>query len=196
MLYDKLSFFKLTCAASNPFVWLGVANIFGYLSSHFMTKQAHSYFFEHKGDGRTMQPLRSMVGSNRLSNIIWTAPSLILGGMFIGSRAGSLNTFKFFFAGLFSCVAAQVAAPATKKILPIWHEAGFRSIITIWSCADFQNQSYMGADSMAALTLYTCAAMMGMWRGIAIFAAFDLLCYGPMMLAPITAASAAAVTML
>jgi len=116
--------------------------------------------------------------------------------MFIRSRAGALNTFKFFFAGLFACIAGQVASPPTKKVFPSISVFNFRHLSQIWSCTDFEENTYMGADTMAALTLYTCAAMMGWWRGIAIGAVCDLLFYGPCMLAPITAAGAAAVTML
>ena len=48
--------------------------------SKMMSEEDHVYYFGYKGNGRTTDSLRSMVGSNNIMNILWTAPILIFGG--------------------------------------------------------------------------------------------------------------------
>jgi hypothetical protein len=45
-----------------------------------MSEENYLYYFAYKGNGRYSDALRSLVGSNNLTNAAWTVPSLIVVG--------------------------------------------------------------------------------------------------------------------
>ena len=78
---DKLGWFKLKNA--NLYAAFGVVNVLGFGLSKFMNKDTFEYYCHYKGDGKVLRPLTSMLVSDKIENVIWTAPSLILGGMYL-----------------------------------------------------------------------------------------------------------------
>lgn len=56
------------------------------------------------------KPLKSMIGSENLANVIWTAPSLILLNFYLHKRLGPLVMSKFFFLSLASSFIFMSAA--------------------------------------------------------------------------------------
>ena len=84
------------------FAGLGVANLLGYGLSLFMTKENYELYFAYNGDGRFFQPFKAMIGSNKLTNVMWTSPLLIGGGLFLQKSIGSMRTTKFFGLALMS----------------------------------------------------------------------------------------------
>ena len=83
----------------------GVANLFCYGLSLTMDEKDYLYYFGYQGDGRMSSLTRSLFGSNNLSNIMWTAPSLILAGQYMHNKVGPLTMLKFTPLALFSIMA-------------------------------------------------------------------------------------------
>merc|ERR1712054_50770 len=108
----------------------------------------------HKGDFKYFSILKSWCASDKLMNVAWTAPSLILGGLYLSKRMGSLNSLKYFGISFFGCLSAQVAfGPST-----MWSKMGIRNlpVFDVFRCADCIDEtdgSMVGADMMAGSVL-------------------------------------------
>ena len=89
---------KLTWLGTTPNFWvlLGLGNLVGFAASLLMYKETFRQMFAYEGQGRFFKPIKSWFGSDRLSNVIWTSPSLILGGMLMQRRVGSMILLKYF----------------------------------------------------------------------------------------------------
>ena len=101
MLVDKL---KWTRINGHWFALFGLANLACYGLSYLLPKDDYIYHFGFTSyPARFMKPIKSMMGSDNLANIIWTAPSLIIFDLYLHKRFGSLFMTKFFFFSFFSC---------------------------------------------------------------------------------------------
>ena len=89
MLADKFAWAGLTNVAGFGFVAFGLANLGGFGLSLVMDKQNFDYHFAYKGQGKLLQPLKSMIAAESITNVGWTAPSLILGGAFLQRACGN-----------------------------------------------------------------------------------------------------------
>ena len=100
MLIDKLKYFRFN---GNWFAFFGVANVLAYGAHLVMNEQWYRYHFAYtSAPPRLFTPIKSMIGSDTLSNVIWTAPSLIGLNFYMQKKLGSLVMTKFFFLSLFT----------------------------------------------------------------------------------------------
>ena len=83
MFMDKTSWMGLSTIAGMGFVLWGVGNVGLFGLSKIMHKENFDYHFSYNGNGKFLQPLKSMIAADSLSNVAWTAPSLIAGGLFL-----------------------------------------------------------------------------------------------------------------
>ena len=65
------------------FVFWGFCNLGVFGLSQVMHKENFDYHFAYTGNGKLMQPFKSMMAAESLSNVAWTAPSLIVGGFYL-----------------------------------------------------------------------------------------------------------------
>lgn len=102
MLLDKLNLVKPLNGTF--FALFGVVNLMLYGASKIMTKEQYDYHFSYTGYvPRMFTPFKAMAASDVLSNVIWTAPALIGGNLYLLSKGISpLVMTKFFFLSLFS----------------------------------------------------------------------------------------------
>lgn len=123
--------------------------------------------------------MRSFVGSDKLGNVIWTAPSLILCGQYMHMKVGALTMLKFFGLSLAATIAfyqaftpnpnaGKISLPVLRALMP-----GFSSHGPL---------HYMGADSIASAVIYFTLMYHRLFIPCLAFAAFDTLYYGPMCL--------------
>ena len=57
-----------------------------------------------------------MMAAESFSNVVWTAPSLIGGGLYLQQKLGPMATFKLFSLSLLaSYLAITVSGPATNN---------------------------------------------------------------------------------
>ena len=74
MLYDKLAWTKVH---GWWFALFGIGNLVAYGAHLVMRKEQYQYHFAYKAQSRIFSPIKAMLGSENLANVIWTAPSLI-----------------------------------------------------------------------------------------------------------------------
>ena len=79
MILDKIASTNGMLNGGYLFMALGCLNLVGYGASLIMSKPDFKTQFSHKGEGKYFAPLRSWCASDRLTNIVWTAPALLLG---------------------------------------------------------------------------------------------------------------------
>ena len=189
MVVDKFAWSGIQSYGALAFISWGLANIGIYGLSLVMYKENWNYYFAYTGDGKFLQPFKSMMASDSLSNVIWTAPSLIGGGLVLNSKVGSLSTFKLF------CICLFGSYLATCSLGPATHAShlNIRGLMPMrFDCIDEKRSRMVGADLMAGACLYACLFAHGYWLPGLAFAAFDLSYYGPMGLSmPVTAGVAA-----
>jgi hypothetical protein len=186
MLVDKLSWFKIN---GNWFAVFGLLNLIGYGASLLMTKEQYRYHFAYANKPpKIFQPIKSFVGSEKLANVIWTAPSLILLNFYMHQRVGSLVMTKFF--GL-SVAASFIFMSAFNPDSGLNVRPLKRFSPNFDSHAE-DGSFYMGADSLAGSLIYFTLFYHRMWYVAMPFMAFDLMYYGPMasgaLFAPIAGA--------
>ena len=195
MIHDKLVWSRMQQLSGLGFVFWGVANLGVFGLSKLMTKENFDYHFAYTCNGKMMQPLKSLMVADSLANVGWTAPSLILGGLYLNQRLGSMRTLKLFglsvlaaylatvMQGPYNCVnALNVRGLSPMRWDSISHERGVARIV--------------GADFLAGICLYSCLFSGGWWMVGAGFAAFDVAYYGPAGIIMPTSAAAFAFTML
>ena len=83
MISDKVSWANLETLSGMGFVFWGLANLGVFGLSMFMHKETFDYHFAYNGNGKFLQPFKSMMASEKFGNIVWTAPSLIGGGFYL-----------------------------------------------------------------------------------------------------------------
>ena len=188
MVSDKLSWAGLQSIAGMGFVLWGFCNLGVFGLSQVMYKQNFDYYFAYTGNGKFLQPFKSMMASESLSNVVWTAPSLIIGGYLLNQRLGSMTTLKLFglsltAAYMTTCTMGPASA-CSKLNLRSWSTVRF-------DCIDTDKRRMVGADLLAGIVLYSLCFSYGLWIPGAAFAVIDLAYYGPMGIAmPATGAIA------
>ena len=78
--FEKMTLKKVNFLRVNGqyFALFGVANVGVYLLSKYMKRDSFEYHFQYKGEGqRAFLPIKSMVASDSIYNLGWTAPTLI-----------------------------------------------------------------------------------------------------------------------
>ena len=175
------------------FVFWGLMNLGVYGLSLVMHKENFDYHFAYKGQGKFLQPLKSMMAAESLNNVIWTAPSLIVGGLYLQSQLGPLVTLKLFGLSLFASYAATCAlGPATVN-----SRLSIRNYLPMrFDSIDSDKGRMVGADLMAGTCLYMCLFSGGWYMAGLAFAALDVAYYGPMGVAMPTAAAISTLTLL
>lgn len=73
-LLDKLNFAGIQ---GYWFALFGIGNLAAYGLHLFLRQTNYQYHFAYKGESRMFTPIKAMLGSESLANVIWTAPSLI-----------------------------------------------------------------------------------------------------------------------
>ena len=150
---DKLSWVGLSQVGGFGFVLWGFGNIGIYGLSKLMYKENFDYYFAYTGNGKFLQPLKSMMASESLNNVSWTAPSLIAGGLFLNQRVGSVTSFKLFWLFLLASHLATCALGPASAISQynIRHLSPVRC-----DSIDSEKHRMVGADLLAGMCLYTC----------------------------------------
>ena len=173
MFLDKLRWTKIS--GQSLWIGLGVANLIGFGLSQYMDKENFSFYFHHKGEGRFFQPIKSMMASESLTNVAWTVPCLIGGGMWLQGQIGSLRSAKFFGVALMASYGLKSAfGPGS-----IFAEFGYERYMPVLSSNARDGSYCLGADSMACAILYFAMIRYG-WTSLAAASiAIDFLYYGP-----------------
>ena len=91
----------------------GLCNLGVYGLSFVMHKHNFDYYFAYTGTGKFTQPLKSMMAAEDFKNVVWTAPSLILGGIYLPRAVGSLTAFKMFGLSLIASYLSTCAMGPT-----------------------------------------------------------------------------------
>ena len=104
MVLDKFRVVPLISKIS-PFVVFGSLNFVCYGLSKLMNQEDYKNYFAFTGNGKYSQIMRSLIGSDKLGNVIWTAPSLILCGQYMHMKVGALTMLKFFGLSLAATIA-------------------------------------------------------------------------------------------
>ena len=194
MIADKLMWARMETLSGMGFVFWGLANLGVYGLSKLMHKENFDYHFQYSGNGKFMQPFKSMMGADSLHNVGWTAPSLIVGGLYLQQRIGSMASLKLFGLSLMAAyLATTTLGPATYNF-SAFNIRGFMPVR--FDSIDTENGRMVGADLMAGICLYSVMFSHGLWIPGLAFAAFDVAYYGPMGIAMPTAAAAFALTLL
>ena len=187
MLLDKLNF---TGMQGYWFAAFGVANIVGYGLHLYMNKDRYNYHFAYTGtDGRsTFKPLKAMIGSETLANIVWTAPTLILLNLYLQPKVGSLVLTKLFaltYATSFMFWSAFNPASGL-NIRPL---QGFPMKFDSF---DDKGKYFMGSDTFCQSIIYFTLLYHRLWFVALPCMLYDTLYYGPATLGgPIAAAGGA-----
>lgn len=173
MVADKMSWARLS---GHWFALLGVANILGYGAYLTFSKDQFYYHFSYKTyPARFFKPLKAMIGSDYLGNVIWTAPSLIGLSFYMHRKVGSLVMTKFFFLSLLSVSLfySAVNPQSGLNVRPL------RPYIPKFDSFADDGSYYMGADQMAQALIYWTLLYHRLWLVALPFMAFDILYYGP-----------------
>ena len=100
MLMDKLQWTRIN---GHWFTLFGGLNLLAYGAHLFMNKDQYRYHFSYEGRiPRFFTPVKAMMGSEHLANVIWTAPSLIGLSLYMLNKVGPLVMTKFFFLSVAS----------------------------------------------------------------------------------------------
>jgi hypothetical protein len=186
MLLDKLSF---TGLGSNWFVIFGLLNGLAYGASHLMRKEDYLYHFAYDGQRSSLfNAFKSMFGSNTFANAVWTVPSLIGCGWYLGGKLGQIKTTKFFALSLFSSyIFLSAANPQSGlNIRPL------RSFIYKFDSYSDEGKYTMGSDQICQAVIYMTLLYHRQWLIALPCMAFDVLYYGPSTLGGPLAALAGA----
>ena len=158
------------------FVFWGICNIGVFGLSKIMHKENFDYHFAYTGNGKFLQPLKSMMAGKDLANVAWTSTSLIVGGFYLQQRVGSVCAFKLFGLALLSSYLATSALGPASRVSKL----NIRSMMPMrWDSIDTDKRSMVGADLMAGTCLYFVLFSHGLFIPGAAFAAFDVAYYGP-----------------
>lgn len=129
------------------------------------------------------KPVKSMVGSDNIFNVAWTAPTLMALGWYMNHKLGSLTMTKFFFLSFASFFIFQSAFnPQTGlNIRPL------KGILPKFDSFADDGSYYMGADQMAQSILYLTLFYHRLWFVALPLMGLDLLYYGPATLGGLVA---------
>ena len=100
MVFDKLKWLNF---GGHWFAVFGVLNLLCYGLHLYSKRDNYLYHFAYTAEPpRLFKPIKAMVGSDNIYNVIWTAPSLIGLNFYLHKKFGSLIMTKFFFLTLVS----------------------------------------------------------------------------------------------
>lgn len=191
MLLDKLQWFKFH---GLWFALFGVGNVILFGQSMLSRKDNYEIHFAYNGKQRRMfSCLKSLMASDNIWNVAWTAPTLIGGGSYLAWKLGSLFTFKFFWITMFlSWAFYSVFSPQTglnwaplRNVLPIKLDS---------NAADYSY--YMGADTVASAVILSILFHHRLYILAAPYLLWDLAFYGPSHMGGPAAAVVCGLTML
>ena len=193
MVSDKLAWAHLSTLSGMGFVFWGLCNLGVFGLSLVMHKDNFNYHFAYTGNGKFLQPFKSMMAAEDLLNVAWTSSCLILGGFYLQQRVGSMAAFKIFGLSLMASYLATVSLGPTT----VMGQMNLRGLSPLkWDSIDSKQGRMVGADLMAGTCVYACMCAHGLWIPVAAIACVDLAYYGPMGVAMPTAAAIGALTML
>ena len=194
MVADKVSWARLETLSGMGFVFWGLANLGVFGLSMVMRKENFDYHFTYTGNGKFLQPFKSMMAAESINNVAWTAPLLIGGGLYLPRKVGSMTALKFFGLSLFASYAATCTfGPASRT-----SNMNIRWIFPKemrWDSIDNDRKRMLGADLMAGCVGYSCLFASGYWGVGAALAVLDVAYYGPMGFGCAVPAAVAALTM-
>ena len=175
MLMDKFAWAR---QKGHWFALFGLGNLACYGLSLFSMSETYQYHFAYEGTGRMWQPLRSMIGSEKLANVAWTAPALIIGGTYLQGKLGVLATSKFFAMALMSTYLFTCCfGPRT-----FFGDIGLRSYVKPFlgdfDCVNEKTKTMIGADGMACSVIYMILFYHRLWAAGAVLATADIAYYG------------------
>ncbi len=179
MLADKLKWAKNRFSGGYMFAFIGVGNIMGYALSNVMDKSNYDYYFAYTGCGKFMQPIKSLFGSNKILNVAYIAPTLIVGGVYLHRLLGPLLSTKFFGLSILATYGFMSAFGANTRVGAQFNIRGFWPSQTRWDCFAEDNSSQMGADVLAGCVVYMYLFYFGWWKWSMGKAMFDIAYYGP-----------------
>ena len=152
MILDKTNLINVLWKKVPLWSLFGLANVFCYGLSLMQKEEDYLYYFAYKGEGAVNTQLRANFGSNKVGNVAWTAPSLILLGHHFHSRLGPMKMFKFacmalpaimFFQSSFNPSAPLGEATA-------FHNRRIIKVADAFQCFGANDEYSMGADQLAA----------------------------------------------
>ena len=147
MVIEKMNWSRGLFSGQVLFGLMGVANLLGFGLSLVMEKRNFDYYFFMNGNGKFFQPVRSMCASDNLFNVMWTAPSLILGGAYLNKCLGAMKLTQFFFGALTSSVVfTQCFGPQTSLGQSFNARFAWDAIGLPRFCAIRDGQGQVGAD--------------------------------------------------
>ena len=146
-LLDK---FQWTHFHGHWFALFGVLNVLAY-GIHLFTKEKQDYIY-HFGytaePRRIFKPLKAMIGSDSLGNVIWTAPTLIGLNFYLHRIFGGLFMTKFFALTFLTTYAFySIFSPQTGLNFRVL--SGLDKDIGHWGSFSKEGRYYMGADQLA-----------------------------------------------
>ena len=200
MLLDK--FCHMPILRKTPwFALFGLINGACYGLSYMMSEEDYVYYFGYKGEGRYSDLIRAQVGSNTLTNAMWTAPALIVGGMYMHKQVGYMTMGKFTLMSLLGIAAFQTAFNPSNHytFLPnvrVFNDKTFGVKFDSMGYHPKLGCYFMGADNMAMSLIYFAAFYHRMWALGLGFALFDTLYYGPQFAGAPLSAMIGAMTLL
>ena len=183
MLLDK--FCHMPILRKTPwFALFGLTNAACFGLSYMMSEEDYVYYFGYKGEGKYTDLLRCQFGSNTLTNAMWTAPALIVGGLYMHKQLGYMIMSKFTVMSLLGITAFQTAFNPSDDYTLI---PNFRVFTGKDFGIKFDSMGhhpkfggyFMGADNLAMSLIYFAAFYHRMWAVGLGFALFDTCYYGP-----------------
>ena len=182
MVLDKLKWTGIQ--GKHLWMMLGVGNLIGYGLSNTMKPANYANYFHYKGNEKFFAPFRSLIGSDRLYNVGWTAPTLILGGHWAQGVFGNLRTAKLFFGCLAMSYFFMSAFGPGGPIAGGLEFINYSPFGLLKPCSSNGPwNSYMcGADPMASSLIYFALAYYRLWMVIPPLLMFDALVFGPKQL--------------
>ena len=175
MLMDKFAWAR---QKGHWFALFGLGNLACYGLSLFSMSETYQYHFAYEGTGRMWQPLRSMIGSEKLANVAWTAPALIIGGTYLQGKLGVLATSKFFAMALMSTYLFTCCFGPRTFLGEIALRPYLKNLLVDFDCVNEKTKTMIGADGMACSVMYMIFFYHRMWIASAVFAATDIAYYG------------------
>ena len=190
MLADKLSFSRIN---GQWFAIFGVLNALAYGAYLFMDKENYKYHFAYTAyPARIFKPFKSMIGSDTLANVIWTAPTLIGLSIYMQKQVGPMVMTKFFALSLFSSFVFLSAVNPQSGL----NYRPLRQFIPKFDSYADDGSYYMGADQMCQALIYFTLIYHRYWMIALPFMAFDFLYYGPSTLGGLFAGAAGGLMLL
>ena len=174
MLTEKMRWSRGLINGGTLFAMFGVMNLVGYGLGMMIEEENHDYYFKYTSQRRLFQPLKSMLASNNLLNVAWTAPVLIGGGMMLQGQMGALASTKIFGLALMaSYIGISVfGSPNPLSKYALCHHMPLR-------IDSMDEKGQMGADVLAQSVIFIMLAASGQWSMMGLLGLGTTAYYGP-----------------